>query len=187
MKKRSLYLLLPVITLILEILPYGAVLHFGNPEGEPWRKTFSYFDPTPFGYANFAPLLTAVITCVVFVLLAVYCLTGKRRKTSPSKEGLLGVEGMDNQTVIAALERAGADFEDVDSPRMDCMQLTKADLMAAGLSGTPDSAARRQALLQVLELPSTLSTNRLLEVVNATVTPAEWAALLHRIEENEKG
>ena len=79
MKKRSLYLLLPVITLILEILPYGAVLHFGNPEGEPWRKTFSYFDPTPFGYANFAPLLTAILTCVVFVLLIVYCLTGKRR------------------------------------------------------------------------------------------------------------
>ncbi len=77
MKKRFLCLLFPVITLILEILPYGAVCNFANPEGEPWRKTFSYFDLTPFGYANFAPLITAIITCIIFVLLAVYCITGK--------------------------------------------------------------------------------------------------------------
>ena len=44
MKKRLLYVLLPIVTLILEILPYGAVCNFANPEGEPFRKTFSYFD-----------------------------------------------------------------------------------------------------------------------------------------------
>ncbi len=75
MKKKMLYLILPIITLILEILPYGAVCNFANPEGEPWRKTFSYFDLTPFGYANFAPFLTAIITCAVFVLLLVYLFT----------------------------------------------------------------------------------------------------------------
>ena len=90
MKKRLLYLLLPVITLILEILPYGAVCNFANPEGEPWRKTFSYFDPTPFGYANFAPLLTAMITCAILVLLLVYLFTGKYRMLSLTK-GLLCV------------------------------------------------------------------------------------------------
>lgn len=71
MKKRFLYLILPIITLILEILPYGAVCNFANPEGENWRKTFSYFNLTPFGYANFAPFLTALITCVVLILLLV--------------------------------------------------------------------------------------------------------------------
>lgn len=76
MKKRLLYLILPIITLILEILPYGAVCNFANPEGEPWRKTFSYFDLTPFGYANFAPFLTAIITCLIFVLLTIYCIKG---------------------------------------------------------------------------------------------------------------
>ena len=78
MKKRFLYLILPIITLILEILPYGAVCNFANPDGEPWRETFSYFDLIPFGYANFAPLITAIITCLVFVLLMVYCFTGKQ-------------------------------------------------------------------------------------------------------------
>ena len=76
MKKRLLYVLLPIVTLILEILPYGAVCNFANPEGEPFRKTFSYFDLTPFGYANFAPLITAIITCIVFLLIVIFCITG---------------------------------------------------------------------------------------------------------------
>lgn len=76
-KKRLLYLILPIITLILEILPYGAVCNFANPEGNPWRETYSYFSLLPFGYANFAPLLTGIITCVVAVLLIIYCFTGK--------------------------------------------------------------------------------------------------------------
>ena len=76
MKKRLLYVLLPIVTLILEILPYGAVCNFANPEGAPFRETFSYFDLTPFGYANFAPLITAVITSIVFLLIVIFCITG---------------------------------------------------------------------------------------------------------------
>ena len=77
--KKMPYLILPVITLILEILPYGAVLNFANPDGEPWRKTFSYFSLTPFGYANFSPFFTAVVTCVVLLLLAIYCINGRQK------------------------------------------------------------------------------------------------------------
>ena len=105
----------------------------------------------------------------------------ERRKAAPSKAGLLGVEGMDNATLIAALERAGATFEEEDSPGMQLMALTKTDLMEAGLSGTPDAAARRQQLLAWLELPATLSANRLLEVVNATIAPEEWAEWLKKL------
>ena len=85
MKKRLLYLILPIVTLILEILPFGAVCNFANPEGEPWRKTFSYFDLTPFGYANFAPLLTAIITCLILVLIVVYCIKGNVRMAVKAK------------------------------------------------------------------------------------------------------
>lgn len=77
-KNRFLCLILPVLTIILELLPYGAVLNFADPEGEPLRETYSYFSLTPFGYANFAPFLTAVITCVIFLLLVIYCITGRR-------------------------------------------------------------------------------------------------------------
>jgi cbb3-type cytochrome oxidase subunit 3 len=85
MKKRLLYLILPVITLILEILPYGAVCNFANPDGEPWRKTFSYFSLTPFGYANVTPLIVAILTCLIFILLIVYCTTGKHSFAKASR------------------------------------------------------------------------------------------------------
>ena len=75
MKKRLPLLLFPVLALILEALPYGAVLQFA---AAPLRELYSYFDLTPFGYANFAPLFTALGTCVLLVLLALYAGTGKR-------------------------------------------------------------------------------------------------------------
>ena len=78
MKKRFLYPILPTVTLILEALPYGAVCNFSDGEGKHLRKTFSYFDLTPFGYANFAPLITAILTCVAFILLMIYCFTGNK-------------------------------------------------------------------------------------------------------------
>lgn len=76
MKKRLYYLILPIVTLILECLPYGAVCVFAASPTEYVKETFSYFDFTPFGYANFSPLLTAVATCLVSVLLVIYCVKG---------------------------------------------------------------------------------------------------------------
>ena len=70
--KKSLFVILPLVALILELLPYGAVLNFANPDGEPWRNTYSYFSMMPFGYANFGPLITAILTCVLLVLMAIY-------------------------------------------------------------------------------------------------------------------
>ena len=91
MKKRFLYLILPIITLILEILPYGAVCNFMRPsttEGVPagrFRGLYSYFDLTPFGYANFAPFITAIISCLIFVLLMIYCIKGNVRTANKVK------------------------------------------------------------------------------------------------------
>ena len=79
MKKRLLLLIFPVIALILELLPVSAVLRFANPEGEPWVSKFSYFDLTPFGYANFGPFITAVLTCVLIVLLVAYAIKGNSK------------------------------------------------------------------------------------------------------------
>ncbi len=102
----------------------------------------------------------------------------EKRKATAGKEGLIGVEGMDNAVIIAALERAGAVFEDEDALPINEMHLTKGDLYELGLSVRPDSAARRRVLLARLGLPKNLSTNRLLEVLNATVTEEELTTLL---------
>ena len=72
MKIRKLLLsFLAGIALIFELLPNGVVLRFMNPEGEPWVRTYSYFSLVPYGYANFGPLIAAVLTCVLIILIAI--------------------------------------------------------------------------------------------------------------------
>lgn len=61
MKKISL-VVFPALTIVLEALPLGAVCTFAPSPTERVRETFSYFSLIPFGYANFAPLITAIIS-----------------------------------------------------------------------------------------------------------------------------
>ena len=92
----------------------------------------------------------------------------EKRKNTPSKEGFLGVEGME----LEWLEKALAPFADGGAkPRM---QLTKADLYALGLSGGPNSEIRRRELSHLLQLPDNLSANALLEAICLLVTPEEF-------------
>ncbi len=81
MKKKIILLCTTIVTLILEILPYGAVCNFANPEGEPYRRTYSYFDLTPYGYANFAPLIVALLTCILLLLIVLSIFTRKPLRT----------------------------------------------------------------------------------------------------------
>ena len=104
----------------------------------------------------------------------------ERRKRQPGKEGKMGVEGMPPQVLLDVLRRAGATFLGEEAPRTGEGGLTKADLMAAGLTGRPDSAARRQALLQALELPEHMSANALLAVLNGCYSREEALELLRR-------
>lgn len=79
MKKRAYTLLiLPVFALLLEALPYGAVLNFAD-ESRTYRETFSYFSLTPYGYANFGPLIAAALTCII-LLLVIILLAKKEEK-----------------------------------------------------------------------------------------------------------
>ena len=91
----------------------------------------------------------------------------ERRKRHAGKEGKLGVEGMRPEVLLAALERAGATFLDEEGERLPVKEpITKADLFALGLTGGPDSAAKRQALLKRLDLPEHLTANGMLEALN---------------------
>lgn len=83
MKNKLKLLVVPLITLILEILPYGAVCNFAlqdsNGEIVIKKSLFSYFDLVPFGYANFGPLLCAFTTCFIIFLLLINCLINSKR------------------------------------------------------------------------------------------------------------
>ena len=98
----------------------------------------------------------------------------ERRKRKAGKEGKLGVEGMPPSVLEDVLRRAGATFLEESAPeRRRGPALTKADLFAAGLSGGPGSAEKRQALLKQLELPEHMSTNALLAVLNGCYSRKE--------------
>ena len=88
----------------------------------------------------------------------------ERRKAAPGKEGKLGVEGMSREIILEALRRAGATIEGEEAPVT--RQITKQDLMALGLSGGADAAAKRLALLKKCNLPEHMSANAMLQALN---------------------
>ncbi len=100
------------------------------------------------------------------------------RKTAPSKEGLLGVEGMRDEALLAALSTAGV----LGEPREDAEPfLDKARLYEDGLTGGADSKRKREALCRILDLPTYLSSSRLCEVVSAAYTEEEYRRALVQI------
>lgn len=100
-------------------------------------------------------------------------LAGKeKRKTKASKEGLLGVEGMSPEIILAALRRAGATID--GEANGNNAEITKTDLYKMGLSGKENSAALRRELLKKLELPEKLSTDAMLQVLNALFSREEF-------------
>lgn len=103
----------------------------------------------------------------------------ERRKTSVSKAGLLGVEGMSGEIIIDALRQAGATFE--DEPKKCSAGITKQDMYAAGLSGGANSAQKREKLAEVLGLPRLMSANALLSAINMIFTRDEFDDAIKKI------
>ena len=100
----------------------------------------------------------------------------EKRKRAPGKEGLLGVEGMTKEILLSALENAGADLGG-EAEKRPGDTITKFDLYTAGLSGRPDSAAKRAAFLEKLRFPAHMSANALLDALNLLYTREEFLAL----------
>ena len=85
------------------------------------------------------------------------------RKKTASRSGMLGVEGMEG----AFLRRLLLPYTEQNTDKKRSYEpVTKAVLYADGLSGMSDSAHRRELLCRALDLPTDLSANALLEVLN---------------------
>ncbi len=106
----------------------------------------------------------------------------ERRKSSPSREGLIGVEGTDEKVLVGLFEPfAAADETGPAEPA-----LTKADLYAGGLSGRKDSAQRRAAFAEAAGLPKNLSANALLEAVNLLCLQGEYRIFIKKYDDDSK-
>ena len=90
----------------------------------------------------------------------------EKRKPQPGKEGLLGVEGVEDAIVLQALKDALGDEIGLATARPAGRQITYTDLYQWGLSGTPGSAERKYRLLNALGLPPRLSKKELVEALN---------------------
>lgn len=90
----------------------------------------------------------------------------EKRKTTPSKEGLLGVEGMPSEVLIDLFN----DFYTRPVRR----DISATDLFELGLSGKAGSAERKRSLLRKLNLPMYLSNNALLRELNRKFTKEEF-------------
>lgn len=106
------------------------------------------------------------------------------RKSTPSKEGKLGVEGIPVKALMESLERAGVFYEQLQNGAGKRL-VTKADLFEDGFSGGRDSSVKRRTLLKQLNLPQRLSANGLLDVINTMYSYEEYKNAIRQMPENQ--
>lgn len=94
----------------------------------------------------------------------------ERRKKEASKEGKLGVEGIDEERLLSILK-------EYSSPQTEGEKITKTDLYDCGLYGGTQSAAARTRLCNQLSIPTGISVNALIDALNALITKEEFLKL----------
>ena len=108
----------------------------------------------------------------------------ERRKPQPSKEGTLGVEGIDREALIEAIRKSGAHI--VGEEAHDRGEITKSDFYDYGLTGREDSAKRREAILSDLGLPKYLTANAMISAINCLFGKQEFETYLDKIFRQQK-
>ena len=103
----------------------------------------------------------------------------EKRKTKPSAEGKLGVEGIDVKILREAFSKAGITASERTAPR----DITKLTMFELGLSGGNESSILRKKLQGRLGLPSMLSVGALLEVLNTMMTAEELSEHMAAVKE----
>lgn len=106
----------------------------------------------------------------------------EKRKTVPSKEGLLGVEGMGREALVRVLAPfiVGDDGKTQNDSKRGEM-ITKVDFYMDKLSGADNSSTRRDALASLFELPSGMTANALLEALNVITDKDGYRAAVNSL------
>lgn len=103
----------------------------------------------------------------------------EKRKALPSKEGKLGVEGIDVQLLRKTFEEAGVLSESAPQREM----ISRLDFYELEISGGSRSSALRRDIAKALELPELLTANALLEVVNTMFDRQDFIKFVNNIKE----
>jgi len=100
----------------------------------------------------------------------------EKRKASPSKEGLLGVEGMEAEVLRTLFKR----FE--DDGYLPREEISRTRFYEDGFSGKDDSRARRKRLCEYLRLPRNMSSKALLSALNMLTSLEEYERIIKEIK-----
>lgn len=100
----------------------------------------------------------------------------EKRKAHPSKEGLLGLEGISQKEILESLCRAGVTNSEITEKAAE--RITRFDLYSLGLSGGKNSAKKRAAVLKSLNLPAHLSSSVLPDVLSSVISRDEFINLV---------
>ncbi len=103
----------------------------------------------------------------------------EKRKIKPSKEGKLGVEGINNQLLLESFEKAGVFFKE---NHIKADNITRLDLYEDGFIGKENSSLKRKAIIKKHNLPELLTTTSLLEVLNTMLTKEEYKKEVTQID-----
>lgn len=106
----------------------------------------------------------------------------EKRKQTASKEGILGVEGINDEIIVESLKRAGATFYDLDVAASDSRKITKTDFYEDGLSGHKMSSKLRALVLKELGFPGYMSANALLEAMNILLSIEEYKNIVAKMK-----
>lgn len=109
------------------------------------------------------------------------------RKSKPSAQGTLGVEGIPSAILRRALEEAGVVVEQGEAPSVQPGPdpgpgITKGDLYRLGLSGGAGSGELRRQLLARLGLPGRLSANAMPQVLSRLMTLEQLEAAVQELK-----
>lgn len=102
----------------------------------------------------------------------------ERRKDHVSKEGFLGVEGMEKDELVRILTPFIGDGNAKNRGKM----ITKVDFYLDKLTGFENSSIRREQLCRLADLPTDLTPNALLEAMNLLYGYDGYKSLVEKIK-----
>lgn len=106
----------------------------------------------------------------------------EKRKKTAGKEGVLGLEGMSREVIENCLKVSGVGIKNTTQ---NSKKIQKLDLFKAGLSGREQSSEKRKKLLKYLELPTNLSPNAMLDILNTIYTYDEFSEVIEKWQTEE--
>lgn len=114
----------------------------------------------------------------------------EKRKSEASKEGILGVEGIDRDRLLDSIRQSGAHILNdgllSENQAVARSEITKIDFFDYGLNGCENAAQHREEVLSSLGLPKYLTVNAMVAAINCLFTKDEFENYLTQLNQDKK-